>query len=144
MSQIYQMVKTHRDSEAVLLLLTRYDLQSLVTEIEPVFERAFEWGPSRSLACLARLLIQILDQEHRYGRALIYIERCQSLSPRFILPDITRTQFYAQMALDTGKPAIAKNLVENSVQRYGSLVNNQQFNHLLQLARKQGLDQGQV
>jgi len=137
MSQIYQMVKTHRDSEAVLQLLTRYDLQSLVTEIEPVFERAFEWGPSRSLACLGRLLIQILDREHRHGRALFYIERCQSVSAQFILPDISRTLFYAQMALDTGKPAIAKNLVKDSVRRYGTLINSQQCNHLLQLAQKQ-------
>ena len=136
MSQIYQMVKTHRDSEAVLQLLTRYDLQSLFTEIEPVFERAFEWGPSRSLACLGRLLIQILDRENRHGRALYYIERCQSLSPQFILPDVSRTLFYAQMALDTGKPIVAKNLVGNSAQRYGALVNTQQFNHLLQLAQK--------
>ncbi len=136
MSQIYQMVKTHRDSEAVLQLLTRYDLQSPVAEIEPVFERTFEWGPSRSLACLGRLLVQILDHEHRYGRALVYIERCQSLSPQFILPDISRTLFYAQMALDTGKPEIAINLAVNSEQRYGALVNSQQFNHLLQLAQK--------
>ena len=136
MSQIYQMVKTHRDSEAVLQLLSRYDLQSLYTEIEPVFERAFEWGPSRSLACLGRLLIQILDQENRHGRALYYIERCQSLSPQFILPDVSRTLFYAQMALDTGKPIVAKNLVDNSARRYGTLLNTQQFNHLLQLAQK--------
>jgi membrane associated rhomboid family serine protease len=136
MSQIYQMVKTHRDSEAVLQLLSRYNLQSLYTEIEPVFERAFEWGPSRSLACLGRLLIQILDRENRHGRALYYIERCQSLSPQFILPDVSRTLFYAQMALDTGKPIVAKNLVDNSAQRYGTLVNAQQFNHLLQLAIK--------
>jgi membrane associated rhomboid family serine protease len=136
MSQIYQMVKTHRDSEAVLQLLSRYDLQSLYTEIEPVFERAFEWGPSRSLACLGRLLIQILDRENRHGRALYYIERCQSLSPQFILPDVSRTLFYAQMALDTGKPIVAKNLVDNSAQRYGTLVNTQQFSHLLQLAIK--------
>jgi membrane associated rhomboid family serine protease len=136
MSQIYQMVKTHRDSEAVLQLLSRYDLQSLYTEIEPVFERAFEWGPSRSLACLGRLLIQILDRENRHGRALHYIERCQSLSPQFILPDVSRTLFYAQMALDTGKPIVAKNLVDNSAQRYGTLVNTQQFTHLLQLVMK--------
>jgi membrane associated rhomboid family serine protease len=136
MSQTYQMVKTHRDSEAMLQLLTRYDLQSLLTEIEPVFERVFEWGPSRSLACMGRLLIQILDRENRHGRALFYIERCQSLSPQFILPDISRTLFYAQMALDTGKPAIAENLVKDSARRYGMLINSQQCNHLLQLAQK--------
>ena len=44
--------------------------------------------------------------------------------------------FYAQMALDTGKPLVAKNLVANSAQRYGELVNTRQFNHLLQLAQK--------
>jgi membrane associated rhomboid family serine protease len=136
MSRVYQMVKTHRDSEAMLELLAHYDLQSPFTEIEPVFDRVYEWGPSRSLACMGRLLIQILDRENRHGRALYYIERCQSLSPQFVLPDISRTQFYAQMALDTGKPAIAKKLVENAEQRYGALVNSQQFNHLLQLALK--------
>jgi len=40
------------------------------------------------------------------------------------------------MALDTGKPIVAKNLVANSAQRYGELVNTRQFNHLLQLAQK--------
>jgi len=137
MRQVYQMVKTHRDSEAVMQLLTRYDLQSGFSEIEEVFERALEWGPSRSLACLGRLLIQILERENRHGRVLYYIERCQSLSPQFILPDVSRTLFYAQMALDTGKPLVARNLVVNSAQRYGGLVDSRQCNHLLQLAQKQ-------
>jgi membrane associated rhomboid family serine protease len=132
MGQVYQMVKTQRDSEAVLELLGRYDQQTLFTELEPIFERVFEWGPSRCLACLGRLLIQILDREQRHGRALFYIERCQSMSPQFLLPDISRVMFYAQMALDTGKPQIARNLVINAEQRYGSMVNSQQCNHLLQ------------
>ena len=132
MGQVYQMVKTGRDSEAVLELLTRYDQRTLYTELEPIFERAFEWGPSRALLCLGRLLIQILDREQRHGRALVYIERCQGLSPKFVLPDISRVLFYAQMALDTGKPLVTRNLVQNAARRYGSLVNNQQCNHLLQ------------
>ncbi len=134
MGKIYQMVKTHRDSEAMLKLLTRYDQQTLFTELEPIFERVYEWGPSRALACLGRLLIQILDREQRHGRALYYIERCQNLSPKFILPDVSRILFYAQMALDTGKPEVARNLVVDAVPRYGSLVNSQQCNHLLQKA----------
>ena len=53
-----------------------------------------------------------------------------------MLPDISRTLFYAQMALETGKPLVAKNLVDNSAKRYGALVNTQQFDHLLQLAQQ--------
>ena len=132
MGQVYQMVKTHRDSQAVLELLTRYDQQTPFTELEPVFERVFEWGPSRTLACFGRLMIQVLEHEKRHGRALFYIERCQSLSPQFVPPDLSRILFYAQMALDTGKPAVAGNLLSNASARYGSLVNAQQCNHLLQ------------
>lgn len=132
MGQVYQMVKTHRDSQAVLELLARYDLQTPYTELEAVFERVYEWGPSRTLACLGRMMIQILDFEKRHGRALFYIERCQGLSPKFVLPDLSRILFYAQMALDTGKPGVASNLLSDASARYGSLVNAQQCNHLLQ------------
>jgi len=44
--------------------------------------------------------------------------------------------FLCSLALDTGKPIVAQNLVLNSAQRYGELVNTQQFNHLLHLAQK--------
>jgi membrane associated rhomboid family serine protease len=136
MGQVYQMVKTHRDSEATLELLSRYDQQTLFTELEPIFERVYEWGPSRTLACVGRLLIQILDREQRHGRVLFYVERCQALSPKFALPDLSRVLFYAQMALDTGKPVIARNLVINAAERYGSEVNAEQCHHLLQQASR--------
>jgi len=135
MGHVYQMVKTHRDSEAILELLTRYDLQTPFIEIEPVFERVCDWGPSRTLGCVGRLLIQILEREQRYGRVLYFIERCQSQGRQFMLPDVSRVQFYAEMALDTGKPEVARNLLVDADKRYGSLVNLQQFNHLLQKAR---------
>ncbi|MDH3633557.1 MAG: rhomboid family intramembrane serine protease [Gammaproteobacteria bacterium] len=135
MGHVYQMVKTHRDSEAVIELLTRYDLQTTFAEIEPVFERVCDWGPSRTLGCVGRLLIEILEREQRYGRVLYIIERCQSLGRQFMLPDISRVEFYAEMALDTGKSEVARNLLVDADKRYGALVNLQQFNHLLQKAR---------
>jgi hypothetical protein len=135
MGQVYQMVKTHRDSEAVLELLNKYDLDSLHTELEIVFERANEWGPSRTLLCLGRLIIQILDNEKRHGRAIVYIEKCQAVSVQFILPDVSRTLFYAQMSIDTGKPEVARGLLANAAKRYGALLNHEQCNHLYQKAR---------
>jgi membrane associated rhomboid family serine protease len=134
MGRLYQMVKTHRNSEAVLTFLARYGTETPVNELEVLFEPIKDWGPSRMALCLGRLIIEKLDREKRYGRALFMIEKCQSISPQFVLPDISRTLFYAQMALDTGKPEVTQNLMKNPKKRYGSMLNPDQCNHLLQKA----------
>ncbi len=134
--RIYRLVKAHRDSEAMIEFLARYDLESLYTELEREFDRALEWGGSRFLLCLGRLLIQVLDQEHRHGRALVVIERCQQVSPKFELPNVFRTLFYAEMAIDTGRAGIARNLLVDAEQRYDRLLSAQQCNHLLQTIRR--------
>lgn len=135
MLRIYRMVKADRDSEAILELLEKFELGIFYTELEPVFERASEWGPSRALLCLGRLIIHRLENEKRFGAALVYIEKCQAVSPQFILPDVSKTLFYAQMAIDTGKPEIARNLVMEPIKRYGALVNHEQCNHLYEKAK---------
>jgi membrane associated rhomboid family serine protease len=132
MGKVYQQVKTDRDNEAVLLLMTRYGLDTSMYELEMLFNRVEEWGPSRTLLCVGRLIIQILDQEHRHGKAIVFIEKCQKASPQFVLPDISRVLFYAEMAVDAGKTEVVKNLLKNSPKRYGSLLNTDQCNHLLQ------------
>lgn len=134
MGQVYQMVKTHRDADAIMLLLERYNEDSRYTQLEPIFERAVEWGQSRFVLCLGRMIIDMLDREQRHGRVLMLIEQCQQISPGFILPDVSRTLFFAQMALDTGKSAIARHLLTDAARRYGRLLNAQQCNHLLQKA----------
>ena len=134
LGQVYQLAKTHRDSEAIVMLLTHYDLRTRFTEVEIAFERVLEWGPSRTALCLGRLLIEVMDREQRYGRALMVIERCQAISPKFVLADLSRTLFYAEMALDTGKPEVTRNLTRDAETRYGQLVNSQQCQHLLQKA----------
>lgn len=135
MGQVYQLVKTHRDGDAIALLITRYGTQSLFTELEPLFERILEWGPSRTALCVGRLLIEVLDRDQRYGRALMVIERCQAISPKFVLPDLSRTLFYAEMALETGKEQVTRELTRDADKRYGALVNAEQCHHLLQRAR---------
>lgn len=134
MGRLYQMVKTHRNSEAVLTLLTRYGTDTPTNELEALFDPVKDWGPSRMALCLGRMIIDKLDREKRYGRAIIFIEKCQGISPQFIPPDISRTLFYAQMAIETGKHKVAEELLKNPQQRYGSLINTDQCNHLLQKA----------
>ena len=61
MGKIYQCVKTHRDAEAINLLLSKYDLDTPIMELEEVYKRVEEWGPSRTQLCLGRMIIHLLD-----------------------------------------------------------------------------------
>ncbi len=136
MGEIYRLVRAHRSGEAVVALSTRFDEESLHTELEPLFERMRDWGPSRPLLCVGRLWIALLDRERRYGRALMAIEQCQAISADFVLPEVARTLFYAEMALDTGKPEIARRLLDRADSRYPGLVHAQQARHLYERARR--------
>jgi membrane associated rhomboid family serine protease len=135
MQQLYKIVTTHQDSKAVNLLLTRYDLDTPTYELEKLFERIEEWGPSRTLLCLGRLIIHKLDKEKRDGKALVYIAKCQSISPKFLLSDLSRVLHYAEMATETGRLEITRNLVADAQKRYGDLINLEQCNHLLSKLR---------
>ena len=134
MRQLFKMVTTHRDSEAVNLMLIKHDLDTPVHELEQLFERMEEWGPSRTLLCLGRLIIHKLDKEKRDGKALVYIAKCQKFSPQFLLHDLSRVLPYAEMAIETGRLEITRNLVADAQKRYGDLVNCEQCNHLLEKA----------
>jgi hypothetical protein len=137
MRRLYQLVKTDRDSEAVMLFIERYDDEVNAYELEPLFDRAHDWGPSRFLLCLGRLIMFRLEQEKRDGRALGIIERCQQVRPEFLIADVSRALFYAELALQAGKPEVAKNLLHNPRERYRGLLNPDQCNHWLQKALNQ-------
>jgi membrane associated rhomboid family serine protease len=134
MRRLYQLVKTDRDSEAVMFFIERYGVQTPLNELETLFDRAHDWGPSRFLLCLGRLIIHQLELQKRDGRALGIIERCQQLSPEFLIADVSRAMSYADLALEADKPTIARNLMNNARQRYLGRVNPDQCNHLLQKA----------
>lgn len=134
MGRVYRMVGCHRDSEAVYLLVDEYDyLQTRTQEFEALFEHVEQWGPSRTLLCLGRLIIYKLDREKRHERVLAYIEKCQNISPRFVLPELSRTSFYARRAIEAGRLDLAKNLIVEHETRYGGLVGSGECDRLLKL-----------
>ncbi len=137
MGHIYQCVKTHRDAEAIITLLSRYDLSTSVPELESVFKRIEEWGPSRTLLCFGRLIIHQLAEDNRHGRCIVYLEKCQSISPEFVLAQLSQTIFYARFALETGKLDIAKKMLSNPQKRYGGMVDVKQCRQLLQFIKQQ-------
>ncbi len=122
MASLYQRVKTHRDSEAMMSFLQRYADDTQAAELERLYAYIEKWGPSRFLLCIGRLIIDRLDREQRYGRAIVYIEKGQQINPQFLIADVCRVGFYAKLAKDAGKPEVAKNLLVNAQQRYGDHV----------------------
>lgn len=122
MGSLYRIVTTHRDSEAIALLMDKYDCS--VHDYEALYKRINEWGPSRTLLCMGRLIIDMLDQDNRHGRALAYIEKCQIISPQFVLPDVSKTIFYADFAIQAGRLDAAKNLIVNAENRYAGMVDS--------------------
>jgi len=124
MGRINKLVSCHQDSEAICLLMDKYDYFKVpVKQFEELFIHVQKWGPSRTLLCLGRLIIDMLNEEKRHGRALYFIEQCQQVSPQFILPKLSQTVFYSRMALESDRPDVAKNLITDSEKRYGDLVN---------------------
>ncbi|MDJ0833822.1 MAG: rhomboid family intramembrane serine protease [Gammaproteobacteria bacterium] len=122
LASLYQKVKTNRDSEAMLQFLERYDDSTQVPELEQLYTYFEQWGPSRFLLCIGRMIIDRLDREQRHGRAIVFIEKGQQINPQFLIADISRVPHYAQLAKDAGKPEIAQNLMHNARKRYGKLI----------------------
>lgn len=134
MGRVYRMVGCHRDSDAIHMLMEEYDyLQTRTQEFEALYKHVEQWGPSRTLLCLGRLIIYRLDREKRYERVLGYIEKCQNISPRFLMPELSRVTFYARQAVEAGKLDMAKNLVVEFESRYGDLVGGGECDRLLKL-----------
>jgi hypothetical protein len=134
MRSVYRMVSCHRNGDAIFLLMDAYDyLQTPTHEIEKLFQQVEEWGPSRTLLCLGRLIIYRLDRERRHDRVIAYIGKCQRISPKFALPELSRVTFYARLAIEAGKFDMAKNLVMEYEARYGGVVGGGECERLLQL-----------
>ena len=140
MKNVYQCVKTDRNNLAINLLLEKYNTDTPVNELEESFRRIEEWGPSRTLMCFGRLVIVALAEQQSFGRALVYIEKCQKNSPKFVLADLSNTLFYAKHAIESGKLEIARNLLVDARDRYGNLVDLEKCEELLRQILKTDID----
>ncbi len=134
MGRVYKYVSCHRDSDAISMLMNEYDyLQTYTHEFETLYRHVEQWGPSRTLLCLGRLIIYKLDREKRFPQVLDYIEKCQKINPKFLLPELARVTFFARQAIEAGKLELAKNLVVEHETRYGDLVGGGECERLLNL-----------
>lgn len=134
MAGVYRMVSCNRNGDAVWLLMNRYDyLQTRTPDLETLYRHVEQWGPSRTLLCLGRLIIYRLDRDRRHDLVLGYIEKCQRINTGFILPELARITFYARRAIAAGKLDVARNLVVDHQDRYGEFVGSGECDRLLKL-----------
>ncbi len=126
MSKLYRYISTHQDSQALILILDDYEMQSASPLIyEQLFERVRAWGPSRALLCLGRLIINLYMQQRKYARALFYAEECLSVSSEFVLADPGNVLLLASMAKDSQQFELAYRLVRHARERYGEVTDQQ-------------------
>jgi len=123
MSKLHRYVGAHRDSDAIALILKDYELQSASPEIfEQLFERVKQWGDSVTGLCLGRLVINLLIQNNKYPRALLFVEKCQAISDEFVLADPSKVLLLAQMAKDHHQYQVAYLLIRDAHERYGEYI----------------------
>ena len=90
-------------------------------------------GPFQDLALPRAINYLQARSGKNHGRVLTYIEKCQGISPRFAMPELSRVTFYARQAIEAGRLDVAKNLVVEYETRYGDLVGSGECDRLLQL-----------
>ena len=123
LAELYRYVQTDRDSDAVVLLLRDYDVYRGSYEIyDELFQRMKDWGESRTLLCLGRLLINVLLEKRFYARALMIAEQCQAVSEEFLLADPENVLLLASMARDQHQYQLAYLLVADAAERYGNYI----------------------
>jgi len=127
MSRLHRLVRGNQDSEAIMLVLGDYEIQSASIEIyEELFQSVSQWGASYTQLCTGRLLINLLVERRKYIDALKVIEQCQQVSKAFVLANPLHVLLLANMARENRQYQLAWRMVHNAEQRYEQYINIQQ------------------
>jgi membrane associated rhomboid family serine protease len=120
MDEIYRCVDTHRHSEAIALLLDKYDLYNGSIEIyEEIFWEMHKWRQGRSLLCIGRLNISLLLENRQYARLLGIAEACVAVDDSFVLANPAELLPLVDEAQSQKQYMLAYKLIRNTGKRYG-------------------------
>ncbi len=121
--KLHHLVRTRRDSEAVVLILSDYELQSASPIIfEELFVRVKLWGDSLTVLCLGRLVINLLIEQRKYAKALLIVEQCQVITEEFVLANPINVLLLARIAQESQQYQVAYLLVRDAYERYGEYI----------------------
>ncbi len=126
-SRVHRLVRINQHSQAIALITDDYELQSASVEIyQQLFYKIQQWGDSKTLLCVGRLLINLLIENRKYARALMFVELCQQVTADFVVADPVHVMLLARMARDNKQYKISLQLVSKSFERYGDAVDSEQ------------------
>ncbi len=124
MATLHRYVRSNKDSDAIVLMLHDYELQSQSPIIfEQLFERVRLWGDSVTALCLGRLVINLLIENKKHSRALLFVEQCQAISNEFVLAHPNQVLPLAKISQASQQYQVAYLLVRDARERYGEYIN---------------------
>lgn len=99
MQQLYRAVDVGNDAQAVNLLLSRYDEYRHAIELyEEIYREMQTWKPSRTVFCLARLLITEYIAQRKYARASEVVRWAREQTPEFVFAEPGQAELLAAVA----------------------------------------------
>jgi membrane associated rhomboid family serine protease len=127
MDEVYLLVDIRRDSEAIALLLDKYDIYCGSIEIyEEIFWDMYKWRQGKALLCLGRLNISLLLEHRQNNRALAIAKVCVAVKDEFMLANPAELLFLAEHAKTQQQYRLAYQLVHSAEARYGETIDADQ------------------
>lgn len=121
---LYRFVKSGCTSDALALLIQKYDLFEESPEIYiEIFNNIGEWKKKRVYLCAGRLVIDLLVDKKQYGNISNVLKSCLEVEPDFALSDPDDLIFIVNYLINTHEYKQAYRLITNAHVKYGKEIN---------------------
>jgi len=122
--ELYRHIKVGETSEALLLLLQKYDLFKDSPELYiELFNNIGEWKKKRVYLCAGRLVIDLLVENKQYSNVSGVLKSCIEVEPSFVLADPDDLVFVVNYLINTHEYELAYDLISRSKEKYGEAIN---------------------
>lgn len=124
MDILYKYVMVGNTSDAMLLIIENYELQSESPEIYiDLFNEIGQWKKKKTYLCVGRIVINLLYEQKKYGRIFPILESCYTADSEFVLADPKTVLILAKLAIENNQNEVAYKLVKNAKERYQNYIN---------------------
>ena len=122
--QLYRYIKVGETSEAISLLLEKYDLFQESPELYiELFNDIGEWKKKRVYLCTGRLIIDLLVEKKKYAEIPTILSSCLETDEDFILADPNDLLFVVNYLVSVHQYDLAVKLIDKVAGKYGMDIN---------------------
>ena len=123
-SDLFRMVRTGETSEALSLLIDKYDLYEESPEIYvELFNAIGEWKKKHVYFCAGRLVVDLLVEKKKYGEIAGILKLCLEEDAGFILGDPDDLLLIVNYLISINEHNLAYKLIANAESKYGKYIN---------------------